>query len=78
MAIKAGAPIMPISVSGGGKILRKGGLAIHPGTLRITIHDPVPTAGYSVTDRALVAGRVRQAILAGLRPDEQPLEQDLD
>ncbi len=78
MAIKAGASIMPISVSGGGKIIRKGEFAIHPGTLRITIHDLVPTDGYSVTDRAVVAGRVRQAILAGLRPDERPLEQDLD
>ncbi|HUZ46658.1 MAG TPA: lysophospholipid acyltransferase family protein [Terriglobia bacterium] len=75
MAIKAGAPIVPISVSGSSRIIRKGEYAIHPGTLRITIHDPVPTAGYSVRQRAAVSGLVRQAILAGLTPDERPAEQ---
>ncbi|MCL5005180.1 MAG: 1-acyl-sn-glycerol-3-phosphate acyltransferase [Acidobacteria bacterium] len=76
MAIKAGVPIMPISVSGGSKIIRKGEFAIHEGTLRITIHDPVPTAHYSIANRAEVAAQVRHAILAGLAPDERPLEPD--
>lgn len=76
MAVKAGVPIMPISVSGGSKIIRKGEFAIHPGTLRITIHDPVPTAQYNLADRAKVAAQVRRAILAGLAPDERPLKHD--
>jgi 1-acyl-sn-glycerol-3-phosphate acyltransferase len=74
MAIKAGVPIMPISVSGGSKIMRKGEFAVHPGTLRITVHDPVPTAHCSVADRAKVEAQVRHAILAGLTPDEKPVE----
>jgi len=74
MAIKAGVPIMPISVSGGSKITRKGEFTVHPGTVRITIHDPIPTAGYTAADRAKVAAQVRGAILAGLAADEKPLE----
>lgn len=74
MAIKAGVPIVPISVSGGRKIMRKGEFTIHPGTVRLTFHDPVPTAGYTTNDRAKVATQVRQAIMKGLAPDELPLE----
>jgi 1-acyl-sn-glycerol-3-phosphate acyltransferase len=74
MAIRAGAPIVPISVSGGNKIMPKGELAIRPGRVRITFHEPVPTEGFSVEDRQLIIARVRQAILAGLEKDEWPLE----
>jgi 1-acyl-sn-glycerol-3-phosphate acyltransferase len=76
MAIKAGVPIMPISVSGGSKIIRKGEFRVRPGTLRITIHDPVPTADYAVSDHTKVAAQVSRAILAGLTPEERPLEHD--
>ena len=43
MAIKAGALIVPVSVSGARKIVPKGQFAIHPGLVRITIHDPTST-----------------------------------
>lgn len=75
MAIKAGAPIVPISISGGSRIMRKGEFRIHPGTLRITIHDPVPTAGTGLKDRAAVVAQVRRTISAGLRPEEQDREE---
>lgn len=74
LAIKAGVPIVPISVSGSNKIMRKGEMSMHPGTVRITIHDAVPTEGYSLDDRAKVIEIVRHAILSGLSPEEQPLK----
>lgn len=73
MAIRAGAPIVPISVSGAGSIMPPGEFRIHPGPVRITMHDPVPTAGCSVADRSRVAEQVRQAIIQGLSPAERPL-----
>jgi 1-acyl-sn-glycerol-3-phosphate acyltransferase len=73
MAIKAGVPIVPISVSGSIKIMRKGEMSMHPGTVRITIHDAVPTEGFSLDERAKVIEIVRRAILSGLSPEEQPL-----
>ena len=78
MAIKAGAPIVPVSVSGGSRIIRKGEFRIHPGTLRMTLHDPVPTDGCSITDRDKVAQQVRRAVIAGLTPEERPLESGSD
>ncbi len=78
MAIKAGVPIIPISVSGASKIMRRGDYRIHSGPVRITIHDAVPTAGYTIADRSEVARQVRQAILSGLSPEEQPLGPEQD
>lgn len=74
MAIKAGVPIVPISVSGANKIIRRGDFRIHSGPVRITIHDPVPTAGRSLADRSKVAEQVRLAVIEGLSPEERPLE----
>jgi 1-acyl-sn-glycerol-3-phosphate acyltransferase len=73
MAIKAGAPIVPISVSGSRKIMPKGKFMISPGTVRITVHDAIPTAGTTIDDRERIMARARQSILSGLAPDEQPL-----
>ena len=72
MAMEAGAPIVPISISGSRKVMRKGDSAIHPGTVHITVHTPVPTEGCSVKDRPRIMKEVRQAILSGLTEEEQP------
>ncbi|HEV2351902.1 MAG TPA: lysophospholipid acyltransferase family protein [Terriglobia bacterium] len=72
MAIKGEAPIVPISISGSSRIMRKGEWAMHPGRVRITFHDPVPTAGCTIGDRPAIMERVRQAILTGLTSDEWP------
>jgi 1-acyl-sn-glycerol-3-phosphate acyltransferase len=75
MAIKAGVPIVPISISGSNKIMRKGEISMRPGMVRITIHDPVPTEGAAVEDRGKVMESVRRSILAGLTPEEWPVEE---
>ena len=72
MALKAGAPIVPISVSGSSKIMLKGKFVMRPGRVRITVHDSVPTEGLTVEDRDIIIERVRQAILTGLAKDEWP------
>jgi 1-acyl-sn-glycerol-3-phosphate acyltransferase len=72
MALQAGAPIVPISVSGSNRIMPKGEFVIRPGRVRITFHEPVPTEGLSVEDRQVIIDRVHQAILAGLEKDEWP------
>jgi len=76
MAIKGGVPIVPISVSGGNKIMPKGRFVMRPGRVRITFHDAVPTEGFTIEDRQVIIDRVRQAILAGLEKEEWPVEQE--
>jgi 1-acyl-sn-glycerol-3-phosphate acyltransferase len=72
LAIRAQVPIVPLSISGASRIMRKGEWAIHPGTLRITFHDPVPTAGYGEENGGAIIGLVRAAIISGLAEDEKP------
>jgi 1-acyl-sn-glycerol-3-phosphate acyltransferase len=74
MALKAGAPIVPISVSGSNKIMPKGKFVMRPGHVRITFHEPVATEGLGIEAREILIARVRQAILAGLEKDERPEE----
>lgn len=71
MAIKAGAIIQPISISGSHKIMPKGSKAMRAGKIRITFHDVIPTEGR--TDIEAIQDAVRKAILSGLSPEEQPL-----
>jgi len=73
MAIKAQVPIVPISVSGASKIMRKGEMVIHPGVVRLTFHDPIPTQGFSLHNRGVLMELVRMAVLSGLAEDEWPL-----
>jgi len=74
MAIKAGASIVPVSISGGRKVMPKDKFAIYPGRVRITFHDPISTAGLDVADRQKIIDLTRQAILTGLEPEECPVE----
>lgn len=73
MAIKAGALIVPVSASGARKIMPKGKFAIYPGLVRITIHEPISTADFTVENRLELINATRQAILEGLEPDEWPV-----
>jgi 1-acyl-sn-glycerol-3-phosphate acyltransferase len=76
MAIRARALIVPVSVSGARKIMPKGHFAIHPGRVRITIHDPIPAGNYTLESRRELIDATRQAIVGGLNPDEWPADGD--
>jgi 1-acyl-sn-glycerol-3-phosphate acyltransferase len=62
MAIKAGAPIVPVAISGGRAAMVKGSAIIRPVTFTVRIGRPVETAGIDVADRDALIARVRQEI----------------
>jgi 1-acyl-sn-glycerol-3-phosphate acyltransferase len=66
MAIKAGAPIVPVAISGGRAAMVKGSFIIRPVTLTIRIGPPVETAGVDVEQRDALIERVRQQIATQL------------
>jgi 1-acyl-sn-glycerol-3-phosphate acyltransferase len=75
MAIKAGALIVPVSVSGARKIMPKGQFAIHPGRVRITLQAPIAAGNYSLEQRRELIAATRWAILQGLDREEWPREE---
>ena len=74
MAVKSGAAIVPVSVSGSRFIMPKGARALRPGVMRITFHDAVEAAEFGADRLPELQARVRQAIASALTPDEQPLD----
>jgi 1-acyl-sn-glycerol-3-phosphate acyltransferase len=71
LALEAGVPIVPISVSGSRRITPKGSLRIERGRLKIRYGKPIPTRGLDVERRNELKEQVRHAILAGLDPELQ-------
>lgn len=67
LAIKAGVPIVPITIEGAERCMAKGKMALRPGVVRITIHPPVETSGYRFEDRDALTQRVREIIASALR-----------
>jgi 1-acyl-sn-glycerol-3-phosphate acyltransferase len=49
MAVRAGLPIVPVSVSGSRHVMLKGRLMTCPGRVRLVVHAPIPTTGLGPT-----------------------------
>jgi 1-acyl-sn-glycerol-3-phosphate acyltransferase len=67
MAIKAGAPIVPVAVSGGRDAMRKGSAIVRPVKVEVRIGDPVETTGYTLGERDALIAVVRERIEGLLR-----------
>ncbi len=72
MAIKAGVPVVPISVVGAHRILRKNEFATHPGEIIVKFGPAIDASAYKLAQRDALAARVHAAVAAGLPPDQQP------
>ena len=64
LAIQAGAPIVPISIVGSGKIMPKRSLKIKSGKIKLVIDKPIPAVGYTLESRHELIQRVRQVIIS--------------
>lgn len=71
LAIQAGVPIVPISVSGTRRITPKRSLRIESGLVRIHYGTPIPTQGLDLEQRGWLKEQVRLAICAGFDPELQ-------
>lgn len=70
MAIDAGVPVVPVTVSGATKIMPKGEFKVYPSTVRLTIHQPISTAGYDKENVAELMAQTREKIYSALSPEE--------
>ena len=63
LALKAGVPIVPVSIAGSIEVLPKNSIAIQPGTIRIHYARPIDVSGYTVDDRDRLMADVREVII---------------
>jgi len=66
MAIKAGVPIVPVTINHSRKIQPPGSYAIHPAEVEVVFHDPIPTETLSPEDRETLLQATRGAIASAL------------
>jgi 1-acyl-sn-glycerol-3-phosphate acyltransferase len=71
MAIDAGVPVVPVTVSGATKIMPKGEFNVFPSTVRIIVHPPLSTTGYSRDNVAELMQKTREMIYSALSEEEQ-------
>jgi len=65
MALKAGTPVMPVTVLGSSHIQPPGAYGIRPGTVEVIFHDSIATAGMKTEDRDRLIEMTRGAIASG-------------
>jgi 1-acyl-sn-glycerol-3-phosphate acyltransferase len=70
LAIEAGLPIVPLSVDGTRRVMRKGRLMTCPGHATLVVHAPIETASLDVSDARTLAQRVREIVSSATTQDE--------
>ena len=68
LAIEAGVPVVPVSIVGVKAVVPHGIPSVVPGTVRVLIHPPVPSAGRTLEKVDAFAADVRAAVVAGCGP----------
>ena len=72
LAQKAGVPVVPVTIIGSHRVLKKDSLVFHAGEIRVIIDPPLSTAGYTSRTlpelmqqtHALIAGHLAEPGLA--------------
>ncbi|MGA7915525.1 MAG: lysophospholipid acyltransferase family protein [Candidatus Acidiferrales bacterium] len=72
MAIRAGVSVVPISLAGTQRLMRKGDWTIHPGEVVVRFGPAIDAAKYSPDQRDELRQRVQDLVAAGLPGDQKP------
>ena len=65
IALGAGLPVVPISVQGSRHVMFRGRLMVCPGTVTVTVHEPIETAGVPRDAVRDFSARVQAAVASG-------------
>jgi len=70
LAIRAGVPIVPISILGAHEIMPKRSLKVRPGKITMIIDRPVDVSGYTIETRAQLIEKVRNIMIENFEKGE--------
>jgi len=70
LALRAGVPVVPVAISGTGKVVRPRSMVVTPGPVNVTFESPIEVAPFLPDDVEGLSARVRGAIVAHLAADE--------
>lgn len=69
LAVMAGRPIVPISISGAARVMPPKSLSIRPTAIKVVLGSPIPTEGLDRHGQDRLMDQVRQVIIANYDPD---------
>jgi 1-acyl-sn-glycerol-3-phosphate acyltransferase len=69
VAVRAGAAVVPVSISGASTVLPARTLTLKPGRVKIVFDKPLPTAGLDRKEQDALMNTVRSIIIANHDPD---------
>jgi 1-acyl-sn-glycerol-3-phosphate acyltransferase len=72
IAIKAGVPLVPVSLSGMTQILPVGSVIVRGGRVRMRVGDPIPAADLTLRDRCALTERLYSAVCELLDWERHP------
>jgi 1-acyl-sn-glycerol-3-phosphate acyltransferase len=72
LALEAGLPIVPLSVTGSRHVMLKGRLATYPGHVQLTVHPPIDTHGHAGSEPKAFGEMVRRIIAPAAESDVVP------
>ena len=73
MAIRADAWVVPVSLAGTQRLMRKGDWTVHPGEVVVRYGTPLKATEYAEDQRDQLRQRVQDLVAAGLPEDQKPL-----
>jgi 1-acyl-sn-glycerol-3-phosphate acyltransferase len=68
-AVRRKIPILPVTVNGSRRVMRKGSFNLKPGKIQIVIGDPIDTSSYTTDTVQDLINKTRQTIIANFDPD---------
>ncbi|HEX5482939.1 MAG TPA: lysophospholipid acyltransferase family protein [Terriglobia bacterium] len=71
LAIKAGVPVVPVTISGSRAVLKPDSIHVKPGIVEITIHPPVTTANLAIDEVESLSANIRERILSCFRQEAE-------
>ena len=69
LAIRAGVPVVPVTLNGSRYALKPDSLHVRPGNVEVIVHSPIVTSGLTEKDVHALSERVRQQILSRFHAD---------
>ena len=71
-AVRLKIPILPVTINGSRRVMRKGSFTLKPGKIQVVIGDPIDTSSYTTDTVQELIGKTRQAIIANFDPEDVP------
>jgi len=66
LALRSGAPIVPVSITGSFEVIRKNSFILHPGKITVVIDKPIETANLGKAEQENLLEKVRNRIMKNM------------